>query len=184
MGVLQALFSFDGRLRRRDWWLWTIALVVTHSILLEIGMRVLGGTSLPFTMGAGGPAFNQDRWMLQNFQVQSVVSLLLAWPMLAVGFKRLHDRGHSGRALLVFWLLTVIEPALTEAGRLTSDGTSGLLRLSALILLLVEIFMGLWLLLELGVLDGTRLPNRFGPSPKSPEVPTEEAALSSAALAD
>jgi uncharacterized membrane protein YhaH (DUF805 family) len=179
MNILQALFSFDGRMRRRDWWLWTIALVVVQMLLVEIGMRLMGATSMPFTLGGSASAFDEDRWMLQHFAVQSAVWLALAWPALAVGTKRLHDRGHRGRALVLLWALALIEPALAEAGRVTSDGTSGLLRLSALLLLAAEAFIGLWLLVLLGALDGDKDANRFGPSPKQ-----EPAALPSAVVAE
>ena len=177
MGALGTLFSFEGRLRRRDWWLCSIALLIANVVLVEIGMRLLGATSMPFTAGEGY-TFDEDRWLLQRLEVQVVVSLVLGWPVLATSFKRLHDRGHTGRAFVLFWIVFWIGQALGEAGRLTSDGTSGLLRLSALLLLLVVVFIGFWLLILLGVLDGNAGTNRFGPSPKA------EAALPSPALAD
>jgi uncharacterized membrane protein YhaH (DUF805 family) len=161
MNILQALFSFDGRMRRRDWWLWTIALVVVHFALTQISLRLLAAASMPLGY------------------VRPVIWLLLSWSILAIGTKRLHDRGHTGRALALLWVLAWIQPALTEAGAVTSDGTSGLLRLSALLLLAAEAFIGLWLLVLLGALDGDKDANRFGPSPKQ-----EPVALPSAVIAE
>jgi uncharacterized membrane protein YhaH (DUF805 family) len=59
-----------------------------------------------------------------------------AWVALAVGVKRCHDRDKSG-----WWLLLFGVVSLTGIGLL-------------------------WPFIELGCLDGTQGPNRFGPSPK------------------
>ncbi len=58
------------------------------------------------------------------------------WPGLALNVKRCHDRDKSGWFLLVYWLVS-----LTIIG-------------------------ALWPLIELGFLDGTPGPNKYGPSPK------------------
>jgi uncharacterized membrane protein YhaH (DUF805 family) len=66
----------------------------------------------------------------------SVVTLVLFWVSLANAVKRCHDRDKSGWWLLLYWLVS-----LTIIGLI-------------------------WPLIELGILDGTPGPNRFGPSPK------------------
>jgi uncharacterized membrane protein YhaH (DUF805 family) len=189
MSTAEKLFSVKGRLRRRDWWLWSIVLFALYSVLAFVGMKLLGSSSLPFSMGAHDDTFDQDRWDSQMFAVDAVVSLLLFWPVLAVWIKRRHDRGRSARLVVAFWLLFWAERGLAQAGRMASDGASGLLRLAAWLLLIAAFFIGVWLLISLGFLEGTPGPNRYGPSPKGlggeslgDEAP--EPALPSEALAD
>jgi uncharacterized membrane protein YhaH (DUF805 family) len=65
-----------------------------------------------------------------------LVYLLLLWPSLANSVKRCHDRDKSGWWLLLMWLASI------------------------------TVIGALWPLIELGFIDGTPGPNRFGPSPK------------------
>jgi uncharacterized membrane protein YhaH (DUF805 family) len=71
-----------------------------------------------------------------------LVSLILLWPALANSVKRCHDRNKSGWWLLLMWLASF------------------------------TIIGALWPLIELGFLDGTPGPNRFGASPKGIAGPT------------
>lgn len=118
MTLMQKLFSFQGRLRRRDYWLLSFLL---FGVVIVIFMLA----------GALGVNFAQDSG--EATLLQLVVSLILLWPSLALGVKRCHDRNQSGR-----WLLMELIPLVG----------------------------GLWALINLGILDGTQGPNRFGPSPK------------------
>lgn len=65
-----------------------------------------------------------------------IVALVMLWPSLAIQVKRCHDRDKSGWWLVLMWLAS-----LTIIG-------------------------ALWPVIELGFLDGTPGPNKFGPSPK------------------
>ncbi len=65
-----------------------------------------------------------------------IVELALLWPSLANSVKRCHDRNKSGWRLIAYYLACF------------------------------TIIGALWRLIELGILDGTPGPNRFGPSPK------------------
>ena len=75
-----------------------------------------------------------------------LIWLALLWPSLANGVKRCHDRNKSGWWLVLMWLAS-----LTIIG-------------------------ALWPLIELGFLDGTQGPNRFGASPKGIGAPAAAAA--------
>jgi len=68
--------------------------------------------------------------------VSSIIGLILLWPSLANNIKRCHDRDKSG-----WWLVAYFLASLTVIG-------------------------ALWPLIELGFLDGTPGPNKYGPSPK------------------
>ena len=68
--------------------------------------------------------------------ISSLLMIALLWPSIANSVKRLHDRDKSG-----WWLVAMYLACFTVIG-------------------------ALWPLIELGFLDGTPGPNKFGPSPK------------------
>jgi uncharacterized membrane protein YhaH (DUF805 family) len=68
------------------------------------------------------------------------VTVLLAWPTLAISIKRWHDRGRSGRWALLLALPATGVPWLALIG-------------------------GLWLVLDNGFVRGDRGGNRYGPPP-------------------
>jgi uncharacterized membrane protein YhaH (DUF805 family) len=109
MTFMQKLFSFQGRLRRRDYWLLSFLLVG-----VMIAIFILGAV-----MG-----IDVSRDTSESLLLQLVATVILVWPSLAIGVKRCHDRNQSGRWLLIefipivggFW-------ALINLGVL--DGTQG-----------------------------------------------------------
>jgi uncharacterized membrane protein YhaH (DUF805 family) len=118
MTFVQKLFSFQGRLRRRDYWL--------------LSLLCLGVMLAIYVLGAAlGVDVTQDN--AASMVLQLVATLVVLWPSLAVGAKRCHDRGQSAR-----WL----------------------------VLQFIPIVGGFWVLINLGILDGTQGANRFGASPK------------------
>ena len=125
--ISEALFSFKGRLRRRDFWLASLGLAVVGEALSSLARIVLPGDLDGFTYsisGLGGVGVGRG---------SLVAGLILLWPSLAVMIKREHDHGRSG-----WWLLFLLVP-----------------------------FVGfLYWLIDLGILDGTKVANRFGLSPK------------------
>ncbi len=136
MSIMQMLFSFEGRMRRRDFWLCVLVLWVVSWVLGAAG----GGLFFPHVAMMGGPGYLTHysygyRWpMMSGFWgVYSIVCLVMLWPSLAIGVKRCHDRDQSG-----LWML----------------------------LLLIPVVGWFWWLINLGLLDGTPGPNQFGPSPK------------------
>jgi uncharacterized membrane protein YhaH (DUF805 family) len=88
------LFSFEGRIGRRTWWLWGVGAMLGMVIYLTVTLRV-AGASPKVTDG--------------------LVNLLLVWPAVALAAKRWHDRGKSAWWVLVMlipgigWLWTLIE---------------------------------------------------------------------------
>ena len=105
------LFSFDGRIGRRTWWLWGAAAMIGLAIYLTVLLRVAG---------------------LSKEVTDGVVNLLLVWPALAISVKRWHDRDKPG-----WWALVAFVPVIGW----------------------------IWVLIENGLLRGTRSANRFGEEP-------------------
>jgi uncharacterized membrane protein YhaH (DUF805 family) len=109
MTFMQKLFSFQGRLRRRDYWLLSIFL----------GAIVLVAYVAAAAMGVDVTSESDEGTVLQL-----IVTLGILWPSVALGVKRCHDRNQSG-----WWMLIEIIPviggfwALINLGIL--DGTQG-----------------------------------------------------------
>jgi len=142
------LFSFEGRSRRSHFWIgWLICL----------GVGVVAGW-VPILGG--------------------LISLGLIWPNLAISVKRLHDMGKSGWLVAVPWVVSIVGviaaigmmgvSALTNAAALEREDPMAILGLlgPALGLFAVLILVNLGFLLWIGLSDGQRGDNRFGPNPK------------------
>ena len=85
MTLQQWLFSINGRIGRRDFWIW-------------IGIWVLAMVVL-FSLAGGG---------MLSLQTAAFILVCLLWPTAAVTVKRLHDRGKSGLwalLMIVAWML-------------------------------------------------------------------------------
>jgi ribose/xylose/arabinose/galactoside ABC-type transport system permease subunit/uncharacterized membrane protein YhaH (DUF805 family) len=85
MSVMQALFSFKGRMTRRDYWLKGVIFLSPLSVLISTLLLV-------------------DSVIVRVLSL--VLSVLLLWPGLALTAKRLHDRGRSG-----WFIATLLIPA-------------------------------------------------------------------------
>ncbi|EFK0270044.1 DUF805 domain-containing protein [Escherichia coli] len=85
MTIQQWLFSFKGRIGRRDFWIW-------------IGLWFAGMLVLFSLAGKN----------LLDIQTAAFSLVCLLWPTAAVTVKRLHDRGRSGAwafLMIVAWML-------------------------------------------------------------------------------
>jgi len=88
MTIQQGLFSFRGRIGRRDFWIW-------------IGVWIIAMLGLFISAN--------NAWLNTQTAAFALVSLL--WPTAAVLVKRLHDRGRSG-----LWALLVVLAWMLLAG--------------------------------------------------------------------
>ncbi|GLS18199.1 hypothetical protein GCM10007874_12150 [Labrys miyagiensis] len=119
----QILFSFEGRITRLQFWMFSLGAAIVFYILLFILAQVMGVTGQQYVGGTVSGAF---------YGVLGLLYLPFLWVHLAINSKRCHDRDRSAWFILVSLIPLV----------------------------------GLWYLVEIGFLDGTQGPNRFGPSPK------------------
>jgi uncharacterized membrane protein YhaH (DUF805 family) len=137
---LQYVFtSFDGRINRAKWW-------AGSAILLVIWLVVdaIFGAS---TFGAA---------------LVVLVTLALFYPAYAVTAKRFQDRDKPGQTAL-YGLIPVLVAALLYAFGFTGDleGPNAI----RWICILIYWGVGLWFLIDLGILKGTPGPNKFGGDP-------------------
>jgi uncharacterized membrane protein YhaH (DUF805 family) len=97
----QWLFDPSGRVNRRAWWLWGVAMPLGMLLYLTVVLRVIG---------------------LSARATDIAVNLLLVWPAVVISIKRWHDRDKSG-----WWVLVSLIPvigwlwALIENGLLRGD---------------------------------------------------------------
>ena len=111
MTIVQKVFGFEGRLRRRDYWLIILAKYVVSITIFLVVLAVTGDT--------GGNGFGP----LKIAQFAMMVPSL--WISIAITLKRCHDRDKGGGWVAFFWLVPIVGWiwGLVELGFL--DGTQG-----------------------------------------------------------
>jgi uncharacterized membrane protein YhaH (DUF805 family) len=134
--VIEGLFSLDGRMRRSEYWIISIALGVVKAPLTFLGNL-----------------FGPEGALV----VRILLELLFLWPALALVVKRGHDRSRPA-------IFSIGVQAALFVSAITFGATpDGAVKYAALALLLV---LALYTFIEYGCLDGTQGPNRYGRSPK------------------
>jgi uncharacterized membrane protein YhaH (DUF805 family) len=141
MSMTQLLFSFQGRLNRKPYWMTVIATMVIIIVLLLFALILI----------------REHRFEFAGLTLTLLVILYipLIWIGLAIGAKRLHDRDKSAWWLLVFYAAPGI---LSTAGNRLED-------VGFIILHVISFAISVWAFVELGCLRGTPGPNRYGPDP-------------------
>lgn len=137
---LQHVFaSFDGRINRAKWWAGAIILLVIWFIVKSI----FGGSML-------------------GSLILIIVTLALLYPAYAVCAKRFQDRDRPGRTAL-YGLVPIVIASFLETWGLTGtlQGLNGL----GWICNLIYWGVGIWFLIDLGILKGTPGQNRYGGDP-------------------
>ena len=158
MDIQTILFSFKGRIGRGTYWLSIVPVIVAVHFITFAPILIVG-----FIVGTESEEI-PDSILIAGFAAQ-LIWLAGLWPMLAVGSKRLHDRNKRGWWLLVWWLLPfwlffggfgidfVSDPNIVLRAGYFSTG---------LIMMFASLLIALWGIVELGILPGTKGPNRFG----------------------
>jgi len=142
MSTTQLLFSFQGRLNRKPYWMMLIATTVVFILVLLLALAALREYGLEF--------------LPVTIAIILVLYIPLIWIGLALGAKRLHDRDKSAWWLLVLYALPTI---LSTAADRMED--------AQFILHLISFGITVWAFIELGCLRGTVGPNGYGPDPLS-----------------
>lgn len=170
-------FDFKGRSRRKEYWMYTLFVIIV-SIVLSIldTMLGLGGSATgdaDLTSTSAGASGAMSGGLLAN-----IFSLATLIPSLAVGVRRLHDIDRSG-----WWILLPLGPILIGAilmgagmmQTLTGGAGAGLggLAMFGGLMLLVGFACAI-LLLVWYCTAGTPGPNRFGEDPKGQGTNADE----------
>jgi len=142
--------SFEGRISRKPFWIGFIPLVAVMIGILFLSLYAVG---------------EQDLWVFRLNKF--IVMLIFMYPLMALGVKRLHDRGRPGYVVIFFfvpWLLHQI----TNLVGLTGDATS--LNSLDLIFISLNMLISIWFFVDLGLLRGQRTTTQYGPDPTEPTL--------------
>ena len=161
MGLTDLLFSFKGRINRKPWWLATIAVGLTASVItaiIEVIARTSGQTAID-------PVTNQVEPTGLLGMLVGIVGLVNMWIAFALSAKRLHDRDRTAWWLiwqLLILILAIILVVVAIAEPVEQGAVWYALDDAACIAAFV---ISVWLFVQIGFLRGTQGPNRFGPDP-------------------
>jgi uncharacterized membrane protein YhaH (DUF805 family) len=135
--------SFDGRINRAKWWAGVVILAIV-SLVLKLIIEVIFGTGF-----FGG-------------FLATLVALGLFFPTYAVCAKRFQDRGKPGKTAL-YGLVPLLIAGLFASWGLA--GTPQEPNALGWICTLINLGVGLWFLIDLGILKGTPGQNHYGGDP-------------------
>jgi uncharacterized membrane protein YhaH (DUF805 family) len=171
MEFFSAMAGFDGRLNRKPYWIASIVLgivvIAVFAVITWVGVATMN-------------------LMLVNI-LSTIVLLAILYPSSALMVKRFHDRNRSGKLVLLLVVPTILLSITNllgitgkvlipnpddfdlDAGYFSLWGQS--LAFEArnqpidLAFKLWTFVIGIWFVVELGFLRGTRGPNDYGPDP-------------------
>ena len=114
-GIKDVLFTFNGRIPRRTYWLYALGSLFAIGILIGIVFAVLGPKIDPATGAMTGGTL--------GMLIAGILYLPLLWISFALQAKRWHDRGKSGWMCIISVLGPLAIWAFIECGCLR--GTVG-----------------------------------------------------------
>jgi uncharacterized membrane protein YhaH (DUF805 family) len=164
------MFALEGRISRSKWWLGLLVLIsvmIAASFVIGLIVNNFMAAHPELQQHLNSPEwFNSKEaepvisslglWMIGPL----IVIGLVLWSLLALGVKRLHDRGLSSWLILVVvlpFLGAIAAPSLAAEFGLDEN----VVRLSLLLLMASVI----WSILQFGILKGETGPNEHGPDP-------------------
>ncbi|HET9160877.1 MAG TPA: DUF805 domain-containing protein [Caulobacteraceae bacterium] len=142
----QKFLSFEGRMGRQDFWICTLILwAIRWTSVIGVLMFVIASAGLASAVRGHEPAdaeaLKMAMGMLVPIGIIVIIQLALIWPEFAINVKRFHDRDQPGALVCLFILNWV--PLVNY-------------------LTIIPLFF-FWLI-NLGILEGTQGPNRYGQS--------------------
>jgi len=136
------LSSTQGRIPRGEWWLGLLVLVIVGVVLAGVVYLAFGATTI-------------------GIIATLILQILLLYPSYALSAKRFQDRNKPGGLALIGIGLGIVQTVARLAGLSDPYVPTVVDYVLGLALLIV----GIWYLIELGILRGTVGPNRYGPDP-------------------
>ena len=130
-----ALFrTFDGRIGRKQFWLGVLGLAVAYLVVSILILPLLGfGQFNMASISSSEDAEATSRAFVATAQrsiwATLVLNIVFAYPTLALGLKRRHDRDSSGKDLIAYYVLALLL-VLSQAfgiGYVTTDIGNGVM---------------------------------------------------------
>lgn len=153
-------FGFDGRIGRRQWWLATLALLL---VFLPLSVLVNPGAYFDEAKGLGSQT------------AETLLGLAFLIPGTAVAVKRFNDRNWPQFLPYAVALCSLASLLLVDFQMVLASRTW---TMPDLVVLSLNSILSIFVLIDNGMLRGTRGPNRHGPDPlmREPE-PARKAGL-------
>jgi uncharacterized membrane protein YhaH (DUF805 family) len=164
------MLALEGRLSRAKWWLGLLIVlgaIVCASLAMMLIVTTFMGQHPELERGLSDPAWVKSKeavpllFRLGLWMMAPALPILLAiWSSIALGVKRLHDRGLSG------WLILVI--VLPLFGVLAAPWLAQTFELGASFITLMFLLLlasAIWSVLQFGIFKGETGPNGHGPDP-------------------
>ncbi|MEP0322266.1 DUF805 domain-containing protein [Bauldia litoralis] len=139
------LTSTSGRIPRSQWWAGLAILIVIALIL---------GVLVTYLLGGAMTVVGRIAMLILN--------IVLLYPAYALSAKRFQDRNKPGSLALIGIGLSLLQSLLTVFGLMGNPFNQNALDYIFGILLLI---VGIWYLIELGILRGTVGSNTYGEDP-------------------
>jgi uncharacterized membrane protein YhaH (DUF805 family) len=136
--------STEGRIGRAEFWVGLLILIAVMIVVTMIVMAIFG----PFSPIAHLVVF--------------LCELAIAYPCYVLFAKRFQDRGRPGTYAAIPIGIFLVIAFLTLLGL---TGTQAAPNALGTVLAFVDLVVGLWILIDLGIMPGTRGRNEFGPDP-------------------
>ena len=145
--VIRNYTGFSGRARRKEYWMFALFNIIFSTILTIIDKSLK--LNISYT---------------QYGILNTLYSLAIFLPSLAVMVRRLHDIGKSGWYIFIFIIPIFVAAVIVLM--LKSEGNTTWILLPALVIVATAI----WIIV-LFATDGEKGDNKWGPNPKSGEQP-------------
>lgn len=158
MSITEMLLSPNGRIRRRDFWLYSVGQgIVIWSMLKILIMLLWHGNRMQSSL----------QWFANTLTPLGLLELTLLlvgqWISFCLLAKRWHDRNRPAY-FAVIWILITIVIVLLRSNMLLNLSASNVFIFNSVSLGLAPFVI--WFFVECGCLAGTIGPNKYGPSPK------------------
>jgi len=160
---LKKYAQFSGRSRRKEFWMWTLFVVIAV-IVLSVIDRALGlgggGSAGPTAYGGQGMSYGYGA-QFHGGVLTGVFALAVLIPNLAVAVRRLHDTNRTG-----WWLILPAAPYLVGLVIMIGGAASGNFGMAGIgsIFLLIGFICAIAVLVFY-CLPGTKGPNNYGEDP-------------------
>ena len=162
MKIWQMLFSPNGRIRRRDYWIYELAATAVFVLVYMLVFRPAGIS--PVMNGALMTFIRTGQ--ISPVMVAAYAAFVLGaqYVQFCLHAKRWHDRNRPTILAAILVGVNILNLLLSYLPR---DRT-GPVAVATALTYGAALVMGLWALVECGCLDGMKEANRYGPSPKYP----------------
>jgi uncharacterized membrane protein YhaH (DUF805 family) len=158
--IVSNFTSMEGRIGRQSWWIGIIILIVVGFILNWV-LGMVFGVSYNFDLATIATPEGQAAMMATAQKagwVSLIVSIVIAYPYVALGVKRRHDKDNNGLDVIVFIVFSLVYNLLTGLGIAAGN-------ILGTIIGIVFLVYAVYMLVVLGFLKGTTGPNQYGADP-------------------